>query len=183
MKEIENLPISPTSTTLSGASTIAEQQQAGLRAPRSDIGVQRAPYKTKKKMEKEQKQLVKSLTPEERRLFFQSPSQQQTREQALNEILQRRGNRTLQDIQRELQGIEEEPMAKTSAPKRGTGLKRIKPPKRQVRTNKEELMKNRLRLVASQIEAGNTNPKLIKEVNELYKKLYDIDNAYMLLKK
>jgi hypothetical protein len=44
-------------------------------------------------------------------------------------------------------------------------------------------MKNRLRLVASQIEAGNTNPKLIKEVNELYKKLYDIDNAYMLLKK
>jgi hypothetical protein len=49
--------------------------------------------------------------------------------------------------------------------------------------SKDEKMKNRLRLVASQIEAGNTNPKLIVEVNQLYKKLYDIDNAYMYLNK
>jgi hypothetical protein len=67
----------------------------------------------------------------------------------------------------------------------GAGLKgrARKPNKRIVKTSKEDKMKNRLRLVASQIEAGNTNPKLIKEVNELYKTLYDIDNAYMLLKK
>jgi hypothetical protein len=67
----------------------------------------------------------------------------------------------------------------------GSGLRgrARKPNKRIVKTSQEDKMKNRLRLVASQIEAGNTNPKLIKEVNELYKTLYDIDNAYMLLKK
>ena len=32
-------------------------------------------------------------------------------------------------------------------------------------------MKNRLRLVASQIEAGNTNPRLYNELNKLYKNL------------
>ena len=55
----------------------------------------------------------------------------------------------------------------------GAGLKgrARKPNKRIVKTSKEDKMKNRLRLVASQIEAGNTNPKLIKEVNELYKTL------------
>ena len=67
----------------------------------------------------------------------------------------------------------------------GSGLRgrRIKPKKRVVKTSKNELIKNRLRLVASQIEAGNTNPTLIKEVNELYKTIYNIDNAYTLLKK
>jgi hypothetical protein len=67
----------------------------------------------------------------------------------------------------------------------GSGLRgrRIKPKKRIVKTSKNELIKNRLRLVASQIEAGNTNPTLIKEVNELYKTIYNIDNAYTLLKK
>ena len=56
--------------------------------------------------------------------------------------------------------------------------------KKKVRTiTPTERMKNRLRLVTSQVQAGNTNPKLIIEVNKLYKKLYNIDNAYSLLKK
>jgi hypothetical protein len=55
--------------------------------------------------------------------------------------------------------------------------------KRKPQINKDEKMKNRLRLVASQIEAGNTNPRLIGEVNALYKKLYNVDNAYMYLNK
>lgn len=67
-------------------------------------------------------------------------------------------------------------------PKKGKGIQKIIKKKTRTISN-EEKMKNRLRLVASQIEAGNTNPKLINEVNNLYKKLYNIDNAYMYLKK
>ena len=182
---------SPGSTALSAATTIAEQEQARLRKPRSDIGEQRGPYNTKKKQKRERKELLKSLKPEERRLIIeqeraqeQSRTRSQAQENRLTTILQRPGMKNLQDIGRELQDIEEddEQMAKTSA-KKGKGLKRVKPPKRQVRTNKEELMKNRLRLVASQIEAGNTNPRLYNELNKLYKTLYDIDNAIMLLKR
>ncbi len=68
---------------------------------------------------------------------------------------------------------------KREGPK-GSGVRR--PPKRQVKINPEEKKKNRLQLVIAQIKAGNTNPKLILEVNKLYKSLYDIDNAYMMLK-
>ena len=89
----------------------------------------------------------------------------------------------LDDIAREVEIVEElfQPMAKTSAPKKGKGIR--KPPKRQVKVSQEEKNKNRLRLVVAQIQAGNTNPKLIQEVNKLYKDLYDIDGAYMMLKK
>jgi hypothetical protein len=38
-------------------------------------------------------------------------------------------------------------------------------------------MENRLRLVASQVKAGNDNPKIILELNELYEKWYNIPNA------
>jgi hypothetical protein len=44
-------------------------------------------------------------------------------------------------------------------------------------------MKNRLRLVASQVKAGNDNPKIILELNALYEKLYNIPNAYNMIKK
>ena len=76
----------------------------------------------------------------------------------------------------------EGPMAKTSAPrsKKGKGLR--KPPRRKAKSNTEEKKKDRLRLVVSQIKAGNTNPKLIVEVNKLYKDLYEIENAHMMLK-
>ena len=77
--------------------------------------------------------------------------------------------------------MEDEPMAKTSAKSRkGKGLR--KPPRRKAKANPEEKKKDRLRLVVSQIKAGNTNPKLIVEVNKLYKDLYNIDNAHMMLK-
>ena len=76
---------------------------------------------------------------------------------------------------------EDEPMAKTSAPKKGKGFR--KPPKRQVKVSQEEKKKNRLRLVIAQIQAGNTNPRLYNELNKLYKDLYNIDNAIMLIKK
>jgi hypothetical protein len=66
--------------------------------------------------------------------------------------------------------------------KGGQGIRK-KIYKRKPQINKDEKMKNRLRLVSSQIVAGNTNPRLIGEVNTLYKKLYNIDNAYMYLNK
>ena len=77
-------------------------------------------------------------------------------------------------------------MAKTSAPKRrGKGLRKPlkkQPARRRDKVNQEEKKKDRLRLVIAQIKAGNNNPKLIVEVNKLYKDLYDLDNAYMMLK-
>ncbi len=58
---------------LSAATTVAEQEHAGLKPPRADLGGTRAPYKTKKrieeerkKQERERKELFESLTPEER---------------------------------------------------------------------------------------------------------------------
>jgi hypothetical protein len=72
-------------------------------------------------------------------------------------------------------------MAKTSAPRKGRGFR--KPPKRQIKVSQEEKKKDRFRLVIAQIQAGNTNPKLIQEVNKLYEDLYNIEGAYMLIKK
>jgi len=168
-------------TELSGATTVAEQEQSGLRKVRSDLGSTRAPYAIKKKRVTEQKQLMKSLTPEERRMLQQTQAQGQTRAQAITAALLKPGMKNLEDIRRELEAVEEdEPMAK-----RGRGLKNQfrKPAKRQVKITKEEKEKDRLRLVVAQIQAGNTNPKLVNEVNKLYKNLYDIDNAYMMLKR
>ena len=136
-----------------------EKEQAKLRKIRSDLG---STHRSKKKDQKAKKAIERA-------------------EAELLRISEKRpvGRPKTRQIER-MQFIDEDAPA---ARREGTGLNRIKPPKRKTRTNKEELMKNRLRLVASQIEAGNTNPKLINEVNKLYKTLYDIDNAYMLLKK
>ena len=170
-------------TALSEATTVAElqreQEQAGLRKPRSDLGSTRGPY-NKTKSKKELQQLKRGQTPGEQRLLqeqaqAQAPAQAQTRaqarEQRLNSILQRRGPQRLEDIREELEDTQGA---------KGAGFRR--PPKRQVKINPEEKKKNRLQLVIAQIKAGNTNPKLILEVNKLYKSLYDIDNAYMMLK-
>ena len=73
--------------------------------------------------------------------------------------------------------------ALTKAKKAGRGIGKKIPKSRKVTVSQEDKMKNRLRLVVSQIQAGNTNPKLIIEVNKLYKKLYNIPNAYSLIKK
>ena len=161
-------PISPTATALSAATTVAEQREAGLRKTRSDLGSKRGPYAKK--------------TPEQRRIE-QAPAQVQTRSQTLDALVKQPGRKILQEIGRALPEVEEEPMAKTSAPSKKQGKGFRKPPKRQVKVSQEEKNKNRLRLVVAQIQAGNTNPKLIQEVNKLYKDLYDIDGAYMMLKK
>jgi hypothetical protein len=83
----------------------------------------------------------------------------QTRAQELDVALKRPGRKNLQDIARELEAVEEEPMAKTSALKKGRGFR--KPPKRQIKVSQEEKKKDRLRLVIAQIQAGNTNPRYI----------------------
>jgi hypothetical protein len=57
-------------------------------------------------------------------------------------------------------------------------LKKQRLTKRKPAIKPEEKMKNRLRLVASQIDTGNTNPKLIAELNNSYKQLSNINNAY-----
>ena len=84
--------------------------------------------------------------------------------------------------------IRESTKPKRGRPKKGEGFKSISLNRNKVRRMPQKLsetekMKNRTRLVVSQIQAGNTNPKLITEINRLYKKLYKIDNAYSLLKK
>jgi hypothetical protein len=156
--------LSPTSQSMISAATTvaAEQMLAGLRKPRSDLGSTKAPYVTKKKMEIElQKKLdsefYETLTPDELK-YFKSKK--------------RLGGKTVTTILNEIRKQREGP--------KGSGVRR--PPKRQVKINPEEKKKNRLQLVIAQIKAGNTNPKLILEVNKLYKSLYDIDNAYMMLK-
>jgi hypothetical protein len=155
---------------LSTATTVAaEQEQAGLRKPRSDLGEPRAPYRKKKGKEE--------ITPTP----TQAQTRQNTRSQALDAALKRPGMKNLQDIGKELPDIEEdEPMAKTKAPKKGKGLK--KPTKRRDKISASDKKKDRLRLVISQIKAGNTNPRLIVELNKLYKDLYDIENAFMMIK-
>jgi hypothetical protein len=173
VQELQKQPIpTPAATALSSAMTVAEQREAGLRKTRSDLGSKRGPYKKKN-------------TPEERRMQEQTEAQTgvQTRAQILQDALNRPGMKRLDDIAREVEIVEEllQPMAKTSAQKKGKGIR--KPAKRQVKVSQEEKNKNRLRLVIAQIQAGNTNPKLIQEVNKLYKTLYNIDNAIMLIKK
>ncbi len=57
----------------------------------------------------------------------------------------------LEDIGRKLQDIEEdEPLAKTSAPRKGRGLK--KPTKKRDKVSQSEKNKERLRLVIAQIK-------------------------------
>jgi hypothetical protein len=154
--------ISPTTQSMISAATTvaAEQMRAGLRKPRSDLGAERGP--SKKTLKKElQKQLdsdfYETLTPDELNYFNSK---------------KRMGGKTVTTILNEIRKKREGP--------KGSGVKR--PAKRQVKINPEEKKKNRLQLVIAQIKAGNTNPKLILEVNKLYKSLYDIDNAYMMLK-
>jgi hypothetical protein len=136
--------LSPSSATALFGMTSEEQKEAGLRKTRSDLGSKRGPYK-----KKEKEGLIKSQTPEEIRVMMQSPKEIQTRaqarEQRITSILQRPGSKKLQDIRRELETLEEEeePMAKTSAPKKGKGMR--KPQKRRAKVSLDEKKKDRLR--------------------------------------
>jgi hypothetical protein len=122
----------------------------------------------------------------------QVQTQPQTREERRNQLLQsmlkssdpeKRNKTAISKALAELdKKIKEEQKTGRGVkkPKNGKGIR--KPPRRKAKANPEEKKKDRLRLVVSQIKAGNTNPKLIVEVNKLYKDLYDIDNAHMMLK-
>ena len=59
----------------------------------------------------------------------------------------------------------------------------VKPKTREVKTDKIEQDKDRLRLIEGEIKAGNNNTKLILELNKLYKKIYKIPNAYATMVK
>ena len=75
----------------------------------------------------------------------------------------------------------EPPAARTE---RGKGIRgRHNPKNRVVHTTKEQQMKNRLFLITKEIQAGNENGKLNVEADKLFKELYGIDNAHLLLKK
>ena len=69
----------------------------------------------------------------------------------------------------------------------GHGLKPIRarqqPKRRVVKTSKTDTLKNRLFLITSEIKAGNDNPKLIVEMDKLYKELYGIENAHLHFKR
>jgi hypothetical protein len=182
--ELEELSIAPTSLE---ELDFINKEKAKLRKIRSDKGVKRSPYNTKMlksidaaieyaKQKRADKLVEMSMQAAAAREPI-SPSSQVI-QKLPNPVGRPRKKRNPRGRPPKGKGKDKDTQGAA-----GAGLKRVKPPKRQIRTNQEELMKNRLRLVASQIEAGNTNPRLIKEVNELYKKLYDIDNAYMLLKK
>jgi hypothetical protein len=182
--ELEELSIAPTSLE---ELDFIKKEQAKLRKIRSDKGLKRSPYNTKMlksidaaieyaKQKRADKLVEMSMQAAAEREPI-SPSSQVI-QRLPNPVGRPRKKRNPRGRPPKGKGKDKDTQGAA-----GAGLKRIKPPKRQVRTNKEELMKNRLRLVASQIEAGNTNPRLIQEVNKLYKKLYDIDNAYMFLKK
>jgi len=240
--------LSPSATALSGATTVAEQVEAGLRKPRSDIGVPRGEYAGAKKAIL--KAFMEGLSPDEKsawnkirrvggmteedfmkRLTKEREERQGAKSSAAAEPEKKLSpmEKALQErIAKQLKKVEKtEPSAataraastqsppraakeKTPSPPRaipatrttsksktlaeqlaekklkrtqnpeGSGLR--KPKRRQSKVSLKDKKKNRLQLVAAQIKAGNTNPKLIVEVNKLYKDLYDIDNAYMLLK-
>jgi hypothetical protein len=180
-------------TFLSEATTANQEEDriiARLRKERSDIGKSRDPYKTQK-IKQIEELMRKAKERKEENLINASIKASQVREERearepispSSQVIQRLPN-PVGRPRKPRNPVGRPPKKRDEGPA-GAGLKgrARKPNKRIVKTSKEDKMKNRLRLVASQIEAGNTNPKLIKEVNELYKTLYDIDNAYMLLKK
>ena len=247
--------MSPTATDISGAPTVAEQVEAGLRKPRSDMGVPRGEYAGAKKailrafmdgLTEEEKSAwnkirrIGGVTEEDfmKRLTKEREERQSAKSSAAAEPEKKLSpmEKALQErIAKQLRKVEKSepspaktkektpspPRAatkeKTPSPPRATPatratpttppaakpkaktlaeqlaekkLKRtqnpegsgIKPRRRQSKVSSKDKKKNRLQLVVSQIKAGNNNPRLIVELNKLYKDIYDVDNAYMLLK-
>jgi hypothetical protein len=156
LEEIERRNIEPEEdeNILSAISTLPQGTLNPIR--RTDAGVPRGTY------EKRQREELIRMAKEEK---------QREREQKKME----------REELRRLENEAKKGQAKRTPKKKGKGFNKIVK-KRIINIKPEEKLKNRLRLVASQIEAGNTNPKLIIEVNKLYKEIYDIDNAYNYLK-
>jgi hypothetical protein len=156
LEQLERRNIEPEEdeNILSGISTLPQGTLNPTR--RTDAGVPRGTY------EKRQREELIRIAKEEK---------EREKEQKRKE-------------REELRRLEKEAkqgQAKRTPKKKGKGFNKIVK-KRIINIKPEEKLKSRLRLVASQIEAGNTNPKLIIEVNKLYKEIYDIDNAYQYLK-
>jgi len=142
--------------SLSAQSTVPQGQLLASR--RLDVGVPRGTYEPTAR-----EQLIKQAR-EERKAERKSLKEAKKQEEEMRKAMEEGG-----------------PAKRgPGRPKKGSGIILKRKPKKE---SNETKMKNRLRLVASQIEAGNTNPKLIVEVNNLYKKLYNIDNAIMFLTK
>jgi len=158
-EEIENV--------LSALST-SPQEEARRRRERSDKGKKRGPYS------KQPAGRALELSPPRGRARSQSRAEERNPDEASPP-------RTRSQTRAERQALSKT-RSQTKEFRKGQGIRKLIKQK-PVSINKEEKMKNRLRLVASQIEAGNTNPKLIVEVNNLYKRLYNINNAYMFLNK
>jgi hypothetical protein len=181
-------------TGYTGTTTDITQQQLlrELRKTRSDKGESRGPYKTRSKTE-----------------FRQDPTDAAAAEQAeidrlVNLSIQAQAAQAAQAAQEQPVAQEQPAKRKPGRPKKernpvgrpkkiveedtqgakGAGFLskyRNKPNKRVVKVSQEEKMKNRLRLVASQVKAGNDNPKIILELNALCEKLYNIPNAYNMI--
>lgn len=221
----KGMPSPVASSFLSGADTEQEaRERQSLRFPRSDLGVQRMPYATKKNIEKASKlqafvrgniakrQYDKDISRKRLEDIFEENEQarQQLEIEEARAMMNRRAKRsdagkerakydtkkardkafreTLTPAEKRLINVGKR-AGKTTAEildeirqsKQGSGIKKIIPTKKTPLTA-EEKSKNRLRLVIAQIQAGNDNPRLILELNKLYKKLYKIDNAYLMLK-
>lgn len=123
------------------------------RTKRSDAGKERAKYDTQKARDRA---FIEELTPEEKKLIN----------------VGKRAGKTISQVVEEI---------KRSRAKEGSGIKRIR--RIPTKISKIEKDKNRLRLIIGSYQSGNDNPKLIKELNTLYKKLYGIDNAVMIIRK
>ena len=158
-------------SALSALSTSPQQEAGRQRRERSDKGKKRGPYS------KQPAGRALELSPP--RAAARARSQGRAAERDPDETPPQRRTRSQTRAARQATS---RTRSQTKEFRTGQGIRKIIK-RKPVSLNKEEKMKNRLRLVASQIEAGNTNPKLVVEVNDLYKKLYNIDNAIMLLKR
>ena len=179
---IENL------SNLSSADTIPQIYER-LRQQRADKGKKRMPYKTVKNLEAAK--VINSVLRGHKGRQQYNVDKEAARIGILVQEADARARAEAEEIEHEkaLSQIREEMKAEAKGkakrgrkPKGGSGIV-IKPSRRTVKITNDDKKKNRLRLITSEIHAGNTNPKLIVEVNKLYKQLYNIDNAYLFLKK
>ena len=158
-----------------------------MRQQRSDKGIKRMPYKTNKNI-KAYNVLSSSYKGHLARQELQH-NKEAARIGRLVEEADARARAEAAEHEEALVELRErikaeaKPKGKRGRKPKGSGIV-VKPPSRRtVKISSNDKKKNRLNLVVSEIKAGNTNPKLILEVNKLYKQLYNIDNAYLFLKK
>ena len=172
---IENL------SDLSNADTVVPEIFERMRQQRSDKGIKRMPYKTNKNI-KAYNVLSSSYKGHLARQELQH-NKEAARIARVVEEADAIARAEAEARARAEAAAKPKPKGKRGRKPKGSGIV-VKPPSRRtVKISSNDKKKNRLNLVVSEIKAGNTNPKLILEVNKLYKQLYNIDNAYLFLKK